>query len=356
MRDKLLSNLYGAFDRDPDASVAFAISHSLGISWSLLSGKLSVATSAGTPLASIQVGQLTINGVSEALTLSGVTVSSLNPALAQLSALVLIDGNGASSPNEPCMLNGHRSILWAILSSYAVEVEDAASRVPLALEQARLHSADGEWIDFWGGFFGVARRPGQLDADYLALIITETTRRRSNKFAIENAIKDATGYVVTIDEPWKRIFTLDVSTLSGGDKFKDGINIGRNLIRPVSAIPIDWSGVLPIVNRNRSAGVIVLSQQVNNGAVIPASDHSMWAYSTRNFFGLSINRPIMRLDIDALDDRPTRNYASDHRREYLHASHAVYPSHPWSRLSWGGSTETWASLKVSVLSNYTRTY
>lgn len=209
-------------------------------------------------------------------------------------------------------------VLLGFLAAYAQALEAAAVDVPLALEQATLATADGDWLDYWGMQFGVYRPEGMNDAAYLARIVGETTRPRANRFAIENAASDALGVEVMIDEPWRRIFTLDWSALSGNHKLKDGQTIGCNLIRPVALVPIDWTGVPEIVERNRATGVISLpAQSWVTGAI---------QVNVTPYAGIVVR----------------------------HGEALKVPSRPWAAGgSWG--TDSWGSHIVGVEAGYSRT-
>lgn len=321
-----------------------------------------------------------VSDVVAALDAAGVVVTDVHAGMLDLHASVLIDGSGASPTNIPSWIEAHRSVLWAIVSGYAQEVGVASEAVPEAIKQATLSTAEGDWLDFWGIFFGVERPAGMLDPAYLSLIVTETLRARSNRYAIEQAVLDATAHSVQIDEPWTRMFTLDVSTLSGGDKIKDGTSVGRNLIRPVSLAPIDWSEVLPVVHRNRAAGVLVLAPQSR----VSANLHFSLAGVVSSALVRSVTNAIQygdraRLDYDPLEDisilnRPAmwnrRNmwfsFANGtlspviswiHARTYrFYFSFSKFPSKTWGAFTWASAGEgTWANITYSVSSGHTRT-
>lgn len=274
MRNRLLDRLYSALDRDPDAAVAFSLEG--GMAWSIQSRCLTISAANGQPLADVALAGQTVASVVAAL--AGLPVVNINTSLLALSADVLIDGAGTVEP-----IQAHRSVLWALMSSYAAELEVATASVPQALAQATLSTAEGDWLDFWGQFFGLERIAGQEDAQYLTAILRETLRPRSNKYAIEQAVFDATSSTVFIDEPWERIFMLDGSQLSGDHRIKDSVTVGRHLIQPVAYGSVDWSQVLPVIERNRPAGVLVLPPVSRIGSI------SMATYPTQNWKAFTWN-------------------------------------------------------------------
>lgn len=359
MRNTLLERLHSGFDLDPDAAVALILTHAQGVSWWVADSRLVVGTETGTPLVDISLTSGTLDDVVTALTLGGVTVSYRNPDLAGLHASILIESSGVESHSSGNMIYGHRSVLWAFMGGLSVEVDVAAAQVPLALEQAELHSAGGDWLDYWGGYFKLARTLGQSDADYLDLIVSETLRHRSNKYAIENAIRYATGYVVEIDEPWEWMFVLDKSTLSGADKVKDGVTIGRNLIRPISLVGIDWSVVTPIIERNRAAGVLMLQPITRTSAVIHANISPNLATALTRVPGVIFTvGDVPLLDDMAIEDTGIQNF------DVLHLRTNVW----WSMVNEGGLApiatwdpySTWNSgswsLQIQITSGHTRSY
>lgn len=261
MRSRLLDNLYTAFNRDPGEVVAFTLSHAGGVAWSVSDRELKVFTEAGVPLVTVPLATGLLSGVVAALTGAGVTVENINPSLQSLHSSVLIEGSGIESASNGNIIYAHNSVLWAILSSYAIEVNTAGDAVPAALDQVHMDRAQGDWLDFWGQYFAVERVAGQGDAAYLSTIILETLRPRSNKYAIQTAIADATGYDVTIDEPWEKMFMLDGSELSGDHRIKDGSVYMRNIIRPTAIGDVAWGDVLAVIEKVRAAGVIVIQPQ-----------------------------------------------------------------------------------------------
>lgn len=90
--------------------------------------------------------------------------------------------------------------------------------------QSKIHSsletATGEYLDKWGDWFGVYRRPGQDDEAYRARIIRYLLLKRGTIPAIIDAIKDFLedyDATVVIYEPWKNIFYTNKSALNGED-------------------------------------------------------------------------------------------------------------------------------------------
>ena len=150
-------------------------------------------------------------------------------------------------------------LLNAVVASYGAALDPARLDIDEAIAQMDLGGADGEFLDYHGEIYGVLRADAETDDAYRARIKREVFRLRVNAHAIEQAVLDETGWDVRIEEPWREMFRLDESRLSGGDKFYDGDHIGYHLIRPESLHnDVDWNVVLPIIYRNKPAGVKVV--------------------------------------------------------------------------------------------------
>lgn len=311
MRNQLLDYLYRELDRDPDATSAMTLTHPDGVTWSVANRRLVVGTETGRRLVEIDLTAGTVWQVAFALMDAGIGVSRINPDFQRISAIALLDGAGTES-SYTTALQVHRSVLWALMDGYATEVQAATDAVPQALRQARLHSAEAAWLDFWGSYFAVARRPAQPDAAYLASIVVETLRQKSNKYAIENAVFDITGSRVEITEPWQSIFRLDASQLSGAHALHDGVVVGYHLIRPVIPADSDWAGVMAVIDKTRAAGVVVS----NPMRIVPAAqvvvmpiEPTVWAsrFIDHTFLVGNINPDVLgRLVLDGY--RPPINH------------------------------------------------
>lgn len=86
--------------------------------------------------------------------------------------------------------------------------------------ESYLNTADGEFLDEWGSWFGVSRKDNQSDNDYRNWIITYATLKRGTKKAIIDAIKmylDMSDATISVYEPYKNVFQLDKSKLDGLD-------------------------------------------------------------------------------------------------------------------------------------------
>lgn len=259
---RLLASTHSAvFDKDPDAELALRVRHASGSVWSVADEVLTVRAGTNAPK-TYNLSQYTVGQLATALVADGFDVPMVSPAWVSRSALALVEGGGDQNTSNGDHVSAFTSLLWAVMSGYGGAVRAANVQVGQALRQMIMTQAEGEWLDVWGTLYGVGRKQAELDAAYQIRMAREVFRRRVNARAIELAIRDETGWDVRIDEPWRELFRLDESTLSGGFKFYDGDHVGYHLIRPEALDNVDWDVVLPIIERNKPAGVLVVDQRI----------------------------------------------------------------------------------------------
>lgn len=106
---------------------------------------------------------------------------------------------------------------------------DTIERELIALEseaikskgQSFLASASGDYLDNFGSWFNVVRKPNEVDTNYRKRILGNVTRRKGTIPGIEEAIREhlrVPGVVPTITEPLKNIFFLSSSKLNSKDR------------------------------------------------------------------------------------------------------------------------------------------
>lgn len=269
MLQRLLRHPHAAvFDKSPDTLMAFALRHTNGAQWTVADRVLTV-TNGNNP------------ATKQAIDLNGKTLADVRTNLIALgyyvppqprptaSAMALVEGSGDQANTNGDLLGLYTSLLWSILGGYAGELNAADYQRVQALKQMVITQAEDEWLDLWGTLYATPRKVGESDASLAARIPQEAFRLRGNAHAIELAVFAETGKLIKVEEPWMDIFVLDESTLSGISKFYDGETIGYHLIRPTSESIIDWNDVLPVIERNKAAGVLVLTPKV--GSVLSLS-------------------------------------------------------------------------------------
>lgn len=248
------------FDTSPQAELAFRLRHPDGATWSI--AERVFTASAGAIQVTYDLRSLTVGALVTQLSAAGFTVEAASPRFTGLSAVVLVEGSGDQGQSNGDHIMGFTSLLWVLLSGYTDEVIEAREQVRQALLQMVIGTSEGEWLDLWGTLYGVPRHPGETDASLRVRIPDEAFRIRVNGLAIEKTIKSLTGRDVEIREPWKLMFRLDKSALSGADHLHDADFYTPHIIQPVAREAFDWAEVLKIIHRNRAAGVLVRSPLV----------------------------------------------------------------------------------------------
>ena len=309
MLQRLLKHPHRAvFDTSPRAVQAFRLSHPDGAAWAIADEVMTIT--AGGETYTYQLAELTFGHLVAALQADGFTVTGISPEFSGLLASVLVEGSGDQAQSNGNQVTGFTNLLWSLLGGYARELRAARDQIPEALKQMVIHTAEGEWLDLWGALYNLLRADGQSDADYAEAIPREAFRERVNARAIEKAILELTGKYVRIEEPWEDMFRLDESKMSGRSRFYDGRTVGYHLIRPVSLSAIDWTDVLPIIERNRAEGVVVLPPEVRLAALVDGEiEGVVYACGTAEAVSFVSAFIFNRLDYMKLSAEPTvRNW------------------------------------------------
>lgn len=271
------------FDKSPGSLLALRLRNPAGLTWDVSGGVLRLVTGQrlfwngahtfdgdydwGITRRDYDLADKTVGQLADELREDGHEIAFANPDVANLGAEVLIAASGDQDTSNGDHAYAYTSLLWCILGGYAVELDQARGQIEAALRQMVLTQAEGEWLDVWARLYGVPRIGNESDGALQARIPDEVFRLRVNGLAIEEAVKDIAGQVVRIDEPWQRMFTLDVSSLSGNHYLQDGRRHTYHVIEPVGTPGTDWSKALPVIVRNKAAGIEILAPRVEHPAV-----------------------------------------------------------------------------------------
>ena len=338
------------FEKSPGDELVFRLSHANGVAWSIAEGVMVVR--AGALERSYNLRSTTVMGLIAALRTDGFTVAHTSSRFDGYSALVLTEGEGNHLESNGDHVTAFTSLLWVLFTAYSGEVNEAQRQIGQALLQMVIGTAEGEWLDLWGSLYSVGRLSGETDAAYRARIPQEAFRIRVNALAIELAILQLTGKAVRILEPWSSVFRLDMSALSGGDRFQDGARVGPFYIQPYSESPIDWSDVLPIIERNRPAGVLVLPPKSRIGTSIAVpGDYTAELGIRRRHTGVAVIEDMALLDFSDIEDVSVVNDPFKHRRRVLNGILVEYTGQYFNEIPW--RDETWASQNIIVGSSHT---
>lgn len=243
------------FDTSPEDELALRLRHPDGAAWTVADETLTVTV--GQAVHVYDLATLSIAGLVTRLRDDGFEVLDVSPTFYSMSASVLVEGSNSQGRSNGDHLTGFKSLMWALFGGYARELRIAKAQIPEALRQMIITEAEGEWLDLYGALYDQPRKSGQADPEYAQYIPREAFRKRLNAKAIEKAILEQTGKDVRIDEPWRLMFRLDQSALSGTHHLHDSAFYTPFIIQPVSNEPFDMDEVIKIVERNKAAGVIV---------------------------------------------------------------------------------------------------
>lgn len=145
----------------------------------------------------------------------GVEVTDLNTNYAWCSASALL--TGTSNSIWMCI-----DTLPAISHTLQEQTDLADEEMQNMLTQIILTSAQENWADFWGSYFGVVRWVDEADSDYTQRIIGEIFRPRVNKKALEKMVDFITNSPTSIYEPHVDLCRLDTpSALLSGPRLQE---------------------------------------------------------------------------------------------------------------------------------------
>jgi hypothetical protein len=197
---KLLGYLNRVFDKDPVPFIGFRVHYDGALTWAIADGILTFTAAGGSgashtfDLSAYSIRTLvgTIAG------LTGYSASSIESARAGLSALVLLDGGADIATTNGDAVFGYTSLLYAFIEACSVQLQAVRTQIAQAIFQMNTRDASGQWLDELGGYFGVPRAAGEVDALYGPRIIAQTLRPLANNVAMEMSIEAYTGQPVSV--------------------------------------------------------------------------------------------------------------------------------------------------------------
>jgi len=228
---KLLGYLNSVFDKDSRSFLAFRLRHvSDAFRWQV-SERVLRGYDGDSELFVLQLDDYTIRTLIDHLvTIDGITIiGAATSDQLNLSAAALIDAEGRQAASNGDWVQAYTSILWAYYEALSVELGEAKRQIAEALRQMSVKTAEAEWLDEWGGYFGFPREEvvtsvyvptvaawdvasvtwdgegitvggetlsivgPESDEDYAARIIAEVLRPRGNNKAIEIGLRDKFG-------------------------------------------------------------------------------------------------------------------------------------------------------------------
>lgn len=251
LRKSVLRYLHSVFDTDPQPVWGLKISADTAFEWSVDALTLTLNDSA------ILLGKIkSVGMLVDDIRRAGYAVQ-VNPAVAHRTSAGLVDGAGSGTLAELALQD---STLWSISLPGALAQIQAQNAITEAVDQLNFMHADGGWLDLWGRYFDVPRQDGQTDAVYADFIKREILRTRANGLSIQVAVKDWTGHDIVIREPWRELFIYSKSRWDAADSvWQDGVFYTFGTIEPRGPVSeADWSGIIPVIQRNRAIGCYLL--------------------------------------------------------------------------------------------------
>jgi hypothetical protein len=329
------------FDVDAQPDLAFRLDHPDGAQWNVADNILT-ATAYGADHV-YDLSLYTVGGLHDQLVADGFQIPYVSSNYLASSALALAEGAGNQGESNGDHINVFTSLLWALMSCYASETLAASAQVQQALRQMVIPQAEGEWLDVWGAIYGIQRTNGEGDSTYAPRIPREAFRVRSNRYAIEKAIFEETGYRVQILEPFSQALTWSVSKYDGPDAFFDGIRFGNYIIQPVANTTIDWTVVRAVIERNRAAGVITLGPLLTYSFDVAVDAPQAFFSMNRLETGIAFDDGSRALyGSQKYDDIVGFNAAIYMLRELTKTYLAEVPTASWADIGWS-PYETWES-------------
>lgn len=259
LTQRLFSYLNRVFDKDPLQFMALRLRYNGGLVWSVADGVLTTRVTGGS-------------GVNLSIALSGYTLAQLVAFLAaqpgysvayadttpliNLSSLTLIDGSGDIGQNNGDHLNGYTSVLWSYIESASSELETAQGQIGQMLAQMSTNTAAAEWLDELGGYYGVPRLQGELDAQYGPRIIATVLRPLGNNVAIESALR-----VLNSGLSAK---VTDVNVLTNNSYGRFDVDFSVSLAMLAVSSPAAWTAAITkTIDVMRDAGTFLRSITIN---------------------------------------------------------------------------------------------
>lgn len=255
----LLARLHSVFSEDPARVLALRVRHASGLAWAVAGDTLTLT---GGVSLTVDLSPVTLGELATTLGSAGCEIAFADSSLSGLSALVLMEGAGDQDQSNGDHIYGYTSPLWVLLHAFGRADEAARAAISQALAQLYLTTVTDDWVSLFGDLFATARYDNESARSYAARIVAEVSRRRGSNAAILANIERELGYLLTMREPYKEIFTLSRSALSGADKFQSRPEYQYHTIQPVASAPgVDWAAVLAMIERDLPAGTVVIPPQ-----------------------------------------------------------------------------------------------
>jgi hypothetical protein len=209
LTDKLLGYLHGVFNKTPAEFVAFRARHFSDAFRYVVSDFVLECFDGDVSLFTANLNNYTLLGLAEFIgNQSGMSVSYHGDDVTRtLSARVLLERSSAQIDSNGDQFIAYSSLLWSYLDSVGESLATARFDIVSALDQMSIKTADDDWLDEWGGYFGIPRISAETDTSYANRIVIEIMRPRGNNKAIEMALLESFGQEASVIDLEKRLIT-----------------------------------------------------------------------------------------------------------------------------------------------------
>ena len=344
-RERLLDNLYSAFDKAPDEVIALRIGSGGILQWTVTTDLLSV-TDSNHVVTDIHLTG-TLLDVLNALRAAGIEIKYVNSDLLHLHAGTLLKGTGDEAKSNGDQLKIFTSTLWALVDAFGVELSFAEQQIAEAIANLYINTATGEILDYWGEYFGSGRLINETDVEYRTRLLYEILRPKSNKYALINAASAVAGQMIDIYEPWTDLFWLSDSHLDN-EHLYDGDEWSPYVFRPVlrSQNNINWTKVLALLDKIRPAAVFPLTPEwVPSVRQIDVEVSGNGLAYTDNEFVMALYADKTYLDTYHFGDPIVQNYQISKLDIIGLGNYRLGPL-SWDENNW--DEHSWDSLGVNV--------
>lgn len=193
--------------------------------------------------------------------------------------------------------SGSKSIIVDAIYKGLIKAKDGLNEANLEMA---LNTATGEWLDFWGNFYGVYRIAGEKDNPYRERIIEEIIAPKATIPALKRAtsrylktyqgeILDATD--VKIFEPWTHLIKFDErGTLDGAGRLVS-YNYWNYAVLDISLpnASLLTTSLIEYLNKIKAAGVKIIFSIAPNWGVVKDKDweenrYKLWEKIHREIF------------------------------------------------------------------------
>jgi hypothetical protein len=197
---KLLGRLTRKYDRTAGEILGIRLSYAGSMVWTIEDDVLTTKVIGGIgENLTVDLTQYTITTLAVFLASQpGYSILYLDQTgFSGLGAIALVEGS-----NDINTTNGDHIFIatnpnYAYMSACSAELTAARIAIDAAPAEMATTTADGEWLDLLGSYYGVPRLLGELDATYSPRIPAEVILPRQNNVAIEVALQTATGQLAT---------------------------------------------------------------------------------------------------------------------------------------------------------------